>query len=104
MLGHPRRADLRSELVEYFGVITEDDENEVIWCHLNDVETTDSFGDPSFGHQLLLCASEEHGIGLFSEMKMVDNCCGHVSDATARSDRSLWWPESTVRSMRILDP
>ena len=62
-----RHTSSGSELIEDFGVITQDDENEVIRCHLNDVETTDSLGDPGFGHNLLLCESEEIGVGSFSE-------------------------------------
>jgi hypothetical protein len=86
---HPGRANLGCELVEYFGVITQDDENQVIRCHPNDVETTDSLRDPRLRHQLPLRASQEIGIGCLSEMKVVDVSCGHVSDATARCDRAL---------------
>jgi hypothetical protein len=84
---HPGRANLRSELVEYFGVITQDDENQMIGCHLNDVEAMDSLRDPRLRHQLPLCASQEVRTGCLSEMKVIDDSCGHVSDATARRDR-----------------
>ena len=74
MLRHPGRADFGSELVEYFSVITQDDENEVIRCHLNDVETSDSLRDPRFRHNLPLCLSEEISVRCLAEMKVVDYC------------------------------
>jgi hypothetical protein len=85
---HPGRANLRGEIVEYFDVITQDDEDQVIRCHLNDVETMDSLRDPCLRHQLPLRATQEIGIGCLLEIKVVDDSCGHVGDATARCDRS----------------
>jgi hypothetical protein len=38
-------------------------------------------------HHFPLCESEEVGARRLPEMKMVDDCCWHLSDATARPDR-----------------
>ena len=49
-LVHPSRANVGRELVELIGVVTQDDENEVIRRNLNDVESADSLRNPRFWH------------------------------------------------------
>jgi hypothetical protein len=45
-------------------------ENEVVRRHLNEVEATDAFCDPGFGHHLALGAGEELGVGRLTETKV----------------------------------
>lgn len=96
MSHHPERTNFRRNLVEHLGVITCDDQNEVIRGHLNDVKASESFNVAGLGYDLVFSSSKQIGTWWIAKVKMIHDGCRHMRDPRCSPGLRARWSAAEV--------